>query len=126
MNLFIKNNIYSDFLKERILGLDTCKNSTDYREISPWDLVGAQSKAEHGPEVKAFLEANLGSYEILNKYRQFNLCSDNPYNFAHVHYDDFDYIMIIYLNLPTQIGPKDGTLIVSHKETGENCMTQNM
>ena len=126
MDLRIKHNIFSDFIKQRNIALESCINAKKCREVTPWDRVGAESSLDHNEEVISWLNKELGLYTIVNKKRHFNACMENPYNFAHVHYDDFDYIVIIYLNLPTQIGPEDGTIIVSHKESGRNYLDQQI
>lgn len=128
MNVFIKDNFYKDFLYERDVASEVCINPIQYREKSPWDIVGAQSIYNHNIEPYQFLDECLGksTYKVLNEKRQFNLCYENPYDLTHVHYDGFDYIMIIYLNMPSQISDKDGTEIVSRKRDGLNYVNEQV
>jgi hypothetical protein len=119
MEIYTKHNIYSDFLDQRIGAMESISKARSYRETSPWDRVGAQSEMPHTKEVHKFIQESIGfKYRIVNPKRHFNLCYKNPYNFSHIHYDDYDYIIVIYLNFKGQYISTDGTRIVSHKEDG--------
>lgn len=127
MELYTRHNVYPDFLDERIKAMESISKAESYRETSPWDRVGAQSDMDHREEVHAFIRDSIGKdYEIVNKKRHFNLCYKNPYNFSHIHYDDYDYIIVIYLNLKGQYLPTDGTRIVSHKYDGRYKLTDKI
>lgn len=122
MELITKHNIFSDFVRQRNIGIEVSLNAKRCREVTPWDKVGAESDLSHNKEITSWLDTVLPPYDIVNKNRHFNACMQNPYDFAHVHYDDFDYIVIVYMNLPTQIKPEDGTIIVSHTDSGRNYL----
>lgn len=127
MKVFTKYNIFSDFVSQRNKALRAISNTKICRELTPWDRVGSESDMKHNEEVKKWLDDTLGEYTIINPTRQFNSCMKNPYNFAHVHYDDFDYIVLIYLNLPNQYDSNiDGTILCSHKETGNDIMNDQV
>jgi len=126
MEIITKHNIFSDFVRQRNIGIETSLNAKICREVTPWDKVGARSALTHNQEVVSWFNEVLPAHTIVNESRHFNACMENPYDFAHVHYDDYDYICIIYLNLPTQIKENDGTILVSHKESQRNYLDQQI
>jgi hypothetical protein len=126
MEIYTKHNFYKDFVTQRNKAMKAVSTIIECREISPWDRVGVHSKLEHTKEMTDWIEQCIGSFEYVNKTRHFNACQENPYNFAHVHYDDYDYIVVLGLNLPSQLNDSDGTVIVSHKETRDDRKTEDI
>jgi hypothetical protein len=126
MDIYLKQNIYKDFVVQRNEALKSVATFTECREVTPWDRVGVHSDLEHNTEMTEWINSCIGDFTYENKTRHFNSCMSNPYNFAHVHYDDYDYIVIIYLNLPSQISKEDGTVLVSSKVDGNNYMNDKV
>lgn len=123
MQIFQQANIYSDFVYQRNMALKAVVNSKVCREVTTWDRVGTHSGMDHNKELMTWIESQIGSFEVINKDRHFNWCTTNPYDFAHIHYDDFDFIVLVYLNLPTQYDPTiDGTRLVRHVDTGKKWL----
>lgn len=124
MEVYFKHDIFKDdFILQRNIALRTIQSTKVFREITAWDRVGSYSNLPHDKRVMKWIHRCIGNFEVVNKCRHFNSCMKNPYNFAHVHYDDYDYILIIYLNLPQQYDPRiDGTEICRRKKDGKTKM----
>jgi len=125
MRIVVKDNFLYDPNKARQMGIranyDACEDKTE------WHWIDAQSTTTiDKPALETTFTELIGeSVELVEAdYHKFNMSYENPYDLLHIHHDDYDYIGIVYLNTPDQYDEKDGTLIVSHTETGIDYMDE--
>lgn len=125
MRIVVKDDFYAFPEGTREMGLqanfDACEDKSD------WHWIDAEGRESPYNDTKARVMSKLigESVELVEAdYRKFNLSYTNPKDLLHIHHDDYDYIGIVYLNTPDQYDEDDGTLFLSHTETGIDYMDE--
>jgi len=129
--LFINvvDNFYKDPHLAREQAIKTFMENRPCREITPWDRVFCESGYHiKDSEINKYDWKEIFGCEVTSafKNRHFNLTIKNPYNTNYIHYDDYDFIGLIYLNIPSQLGPEDGTKLLKHRTLGHHYMNDEI